>query len=158
MNGPARCAGILAWLGLLAVGCAPKGELRRFDIEVTNRASIPVTIGLVKLDGPVEIDWESPEDRALMDPKNTGIGWGQALPPGRTASISVQGRFFEQTRGFLRVYAGDLPLSEILAISRGSRNRLDILLKDGTTQVTILNDGPFLDFTITGYTPPPPPR
>lgn len=149
---------VVLGFAVLAVGCAPKGQLRKFDVEVTNLASIPVTIGLVKLDGPVEIDWESPEDRALMDPKNTGIGWGATLPPGRTASISVQGRFFEQTRGFLRVYAGDLPLSEVLAISRGSRNRLDILLKDGQTQLSIINQGPFIDFTITGHTPPPPPK
>jgi hypothetical protein len=147
---------VVVWM-FLAVGCAPKGEIRTFDLEVTNGTSTPVTLGLAKVDGPMEVNWDSPEDRAMMDPWMTGKGWGNVLPPGRTASIAVKGEFFLNTRGFLRAYRGDLKLSDVLAISKGSPNRVDLQLFPGKSTVVIVDDGPVLSANVTEYVPPPPP-
>jgi len=148
----ARLVSLLA-VALFSLACVNTGEKRTFSLEVANNAKTPVTMGLAKLDGVVEVEWESPEDRAIMDPKLTGLGWGTVLPPGRTASLRVSGRFLPNTRGFLRIYNGDLPLSEILAISKGSRNRIDILLREGNSAFVITNAGPFLSAQLASYTP-----
>lgn len=145
-------AGALLLLSL-ATGCNQYDE-RRFTLEVKNNSARPITIGLTKNGPPSEVAWESPEDRAIMDPRNTGVGWGQVVPPGRTAYINDVIAYFEpNTSAFLRVYLGDLPLNDLLAIGRESRNRLDIRLREGTTAFTIVDKGPFIDAVVTRYTP-----
>lgn len=138
---------------MISLACAAKGEQRSFSLEVTNKADRPITVGLSKMNGPVEVDWESPEDRALMDPKLTGLGWGVIVPPGRSASINVTGEFFSNASGYLRVYNGGLRLSEILAISKGSGNRLDILLQEGQSVFEVRAQGSYLVAQLVKYVP-----
>jgi hypothetical protein len=138
---------------LLSIGCS-QYEKRTFTIEVKNNSARPVTLGLVKVGPPWEVQWESPADRAIMDPGNTGIGWGTLLQPGKTAYIdTVTALFAPRTVAYLRVYTGALSLTDMLAISPESRNRHDIRLREGRSIFSITDRGPFHDIQATSYTP-----
>jgi hypothetical protein len=147
------CSSVVPLLLILTTGCNQFDE-RHFTLEVKNASARPITIGLTKNGPPAEVAWESPEDRAIMDPRNTGVGWGQVLPPGRTAYINNLIAYFSPgTSGFLRIYAGDLPLNDLLAIGRDSRNRIDVRLREGKTAFTVSDKGPYIDVVVTSYDP-----
>lgn len=121
---------------LFAVGCGPKEE--KFAIEVHNATKGPLTIGLAKeRGGPYEYLWATPEEAAMervvpaQDPK-APRNWGLPVAAGKTAFTgSIAGRFQGEARPMLRVYGGDLTLEHILAVERGSRDRLDLSLTPG---------------------------
>ena len=137
----ARTPAVASVLALIAlVGCSGT-RTEKFDVLIKNEASKPVTISLAKNGPPFEPAWASPEDVAIESPRNDEK-WGiAALPPGKEASVSLDGRFEPSTRGYLRVYAGDLTISEMLAVSRGSPDRLDLPLSPGRNAFVITDAG-----------------
>lgn len=137
----------------LATGCSDYA-VRGYSLVVKNVSTKPITVGLAKNGPPADVEWESPADRAIIDAKNTGIGWGQVVPPGGTASVDNQrGRFAPGTSAFLRIYTGALSLNEILAIGPDSRLRTDIRLREGKTTLIVSDRGPFTDVFISEYLP-----
>lgn len=128
---------------LLSLGCGPKEQ--QFAVAVKNGTDGPITVGLAKEGGgPYEYEWATPEQAAMErvtdvpDPK-APRNWGLTVPPGRIADRgTVKGRFARGARPVLRVYGSDHPLEQILAISRGSSNRVDVNLSPGRNEYTVV--------------------
>jgi hypothetical protein len=119
---------------VLLVGCA---QTRTFEVSVQNNTPDPITIGLVKEGDPFQRDWESPEEAAIAQRQPSARMWA-AIPPGKTAGTGpIKGRFDSKARAILRVYQGELNLSGILAVSRGSPGRMDIPLHPGMNRFIV---------------------
>lgn len=127
-----RTACALALLFLI-VGCS---ETRNYDLTVTNQTQHPVTLWLCKSGPPYEDAWLSPEEVVQTSPHmNTPIG-GVQLDAGRTAHAAVKGVFDPDTHAILRIY-NTTGFDNILAISAGSLNRIDMPIEPGPTHITI---------------------
>ena len=124
----------VAFASVLLVGCS---RTEKFDITVRNDTGGPVTIALTKDGPPFEPVWASPEDLAIGSPKADEQHGYLMLPAGKEADVSVQGKFDSGTRGYLRVYRGDLQISDMVAIGPGSPNRLDVPLRPGPNRVVV---------------------
>ena len=126
----------------LLVGCNST-RTDTFDIEIRNATGQPLTLSLAKDGPPYEPAWATPQDLAIETPKRReqwsgGPSGMAAVPPGKTASVKrLQGQFNSGVNGYLRVYAGDLTISEMLAKGKDSPNRLDVLLKPGANVVVV---------------------
>ena len=137
----------------LLTGCATTGT---FTVGVVNKTERPLSVGLVKNGPPLEASWASPFDIDRANPRLTGRKWGTLVPPGEAVVIGPQtGRFAKNVVAVLRVYAGDLPVEDLLAISPGNRERLDIPLDNGSTGV-VIQETP--DGIAAAKAPPPPVR
>jgi hypothetical protein len=140
-------------LSLVALACSDT-TTRVYSIDVKNVSSRTITIGPAKLGGPPEPHWYSPEDLAISAPKDTMVGWGTVVPPGKTAYIDkLTGEFSPGTSAVLRIYAGDMPLSDMLAISKDSRSRVDQRLEEGKSTYVVSDRGPYIDAFRTEYIP-----
>ena len=128
---------------LMAVGCASQ---QSFDVTVTNRLSEPISVWMTKAK-PVKGDqyengWMPPEVLAVGNTQKLG---GVAIEPGATAHAAVTGKFASDNVAVLRVYRA-VDLNAILAIDRGSPDRLDIPLNPGKIDIDILRqDGQLID-------------
>jgi hypothetical protein len=132
---------LLALLLFDCVGCS-SARTETFDINVTNATDRPVTISLAKRGPPYEAAWASPEDIAIETPRYRERGGMGVIPPGKTASVAkLTGRFEPNTEGYLRVYAGDLTLSEMLSKNRGSPGRVDVQLAPGRNDIRVVDNG-----------------
>jgi hypothetical protein len=130
---------LLTAVTLLAVGCA---ETRTYNVSVRNDASRPITVGVVKEGGPYEPQWASPEDIAIGSPHADEYGWDAVvIPPGKTGGFNrpLEGKFDSNSRAVLRVYAGSMMLSQILATGPGSPNRLDLPLSPGANAFRVVD-------------------
>lgn len=125
---------------MLLVGCA---ETRTFQIAVRNETTQPLTCGVTKERGKYERQWRSPEQAVLRTTGEDERGWDSVvIPPGQTRSAGpVKGNFSGGAVAILRVYAGDLKLSDVLAVSRGSPGRLDVPLEEGRNAIVIRDAG-----------------
>ena len=123
-------------LALLLVGCAEK---HTFQIAVRNETNKPLTAGLAKEGGKYEAQWASPEQAVLHTTSDDERGWDSVVvPPGETRSAGpVTGDFSGGAYAALRVYAGDLELSDVLSISRRSPDRLDVPLDPGRNAIIV---------------------
>jgi hypothetical protein len=121
---------------LLTVGCA---ETRTFQVAVRNETSRPLTVGLAKEGGKFEPQWQTPEQAAAHTSADDERGWDSVVvPPGETRSAGpVKGDFSGMALATLRVYEGDLQLSDMLAMSRGTGGRLDVPLDEGRNAVIV---------------------
>lgn len=121
---------------LLAVGCA---ETRSFQIAVRNETKGPITVGMAKEGGKYEPQWQSPEEAVVRVSGKDERGWDSVVvPPGETRSAGpIKGDFSGGALATVRVYAGDLELSDVLAISRGSPSRLDVPLDEGRNAIIV---------------------
>ena len=122
----------------MLVGCL--NETRTYSLSVRNGLTTPIRVCLTKSNGPSEPDWMSPEEAAAPPhPASDQRPPGQILKPGQTASLSnVAGSFDPRFgRAFLRVYLGDPTLTEMLAISAGSSNRVDVPLDPGPNRLVV---------------------
>jgi hypothetical protein len=132
-------------LPLLAACCfafAGCSRTETFNISVRNDTPDPVTLTLAKNGPPFERVWASPEDLAVESPEADEEHSYLLLPPGREADVpAVTGRFSGGTRGFLRVYRGDLDISDMNAIGPVSPNRLDLPLKPGANRFVVTQSG-----------------
>ncbi|MCC6240209.1 MAG: hypothetical protein IT448_07935 [Phycisphaerales bacterium] len=138
----------------LCVGCTYSGQ---FTVGVVNKTDQPLSVGLVKNGPPLQPDWASPLDISLSQPNLTQQKWGTLVPPGQAVVIGPQpGEFSKNVVAVLRVYRGDLPVDDLLAISPGSRDRLDIPLDNGSSGFIIeANEN---GLTAQPTTAPPPHR
>jgi hypothetical protein len=118
------------------VGCV---RTEKFDISVRNDTAGPLTLALTKDGPPYERTWAAPEDLAIESPRaNDDQPHGFVLlPAGREADVSIEGKFDGGARGVLRVYRGDLAISDMNAIGRTSSNRLDLTLNPGANRFVI---------------------
>lgn len=129
---------ILPILLTIVAGCA---RTDKFDISVRNETSNALTLALTKDGPPFEQLWAGPEDLAIESPHAEEEHGFVVLPPGKDADVSLEGKFDAQTRGYLRVYRGDLLISDMNAIGKSSPNRLDLLLTPGPNHFVIIDAG-----------------
>src|SRR5687768_6703592 len=127
-----RCALHLLMLLLACVAVTGCSRTDTFDISVRNDTAGPLTLALTKDGPPFERMWAGPEDLAIESPRADERHGYVVLPPGRVADVTVKGRFDAQSRGYLRVYRGDLQISEMSAIGPASHSRIDLILTPGT--------------------------
>jgi hypothetical protein len=130
---------IVAVAGLLAAFVSGCARTEKFDVTVRNSTHSSLTLALTKDGPPLEALWASPEDLAIQSPGAEEKHGYVVLPPGKEGDVSVQGKFDKGTRGFLRVYRGDLQVSEMNAIKSDSPNRLDIPLSPGRNVFVIVD-------------------
>jgi hypothetical protein len=122
----------------LAGGCTVG---RTYDVSVKNNTNEPITIWLTKDGPPAEDQWLSPEQIAI-DPTEAApkIG-GVVVPAGKSAGTgAVKGQFYSDVHAVLRVYEGQLTLAQLLAVSRGSPNRIDQVVPKGSSR-WVVEDG-----------------
>ena len=127
---------VIALAGLLA-GCAQE---RTFQVAVRNETTQPITVGFAKEEGgPSEPAWATPEEIAIGTPSYAERSWDSVqVPPGRTGVAGpIKGKFDGNARAFLRVYAATGKLEDLIAISRGSPHRADVLLSPGRNAIVI---------------------
>jgi hypothetical protein len=125
---------ILALGGVSFIGCTRTDS---FAVSVRNDTTRPITLALTKDGPPFERLWAAPEDLAIESPHADEQHGYVVLPSGRQADVDIKGKFDSKTRGYLRVYRGDLQISEMNAIGRRSPNRLDLLLHPGPNSFVI---------------------
>jgi hypothetical protein len=139
-------------------GCSPT-QTRKFDVTVRNQTPGPLTLSLAKDGPPYEPTWATPEDVAKESPRlredwRRTPGGMSALPAGRVADVrGLTGQFESGTHAYLRVYAGELNISEMLSKSPGSPDRVDVPLVPGTNEITIVLEGTHLKAQINQPVP-----
>ncbi len=111
-------------------GCATRTET--FNVTVRNDSGQPVTIWLAKIGGPEQEGWRSPESLAInFVVEDEPIG-GVVVPPGNTAETGRRkAKLDEDSLAVLRVYKGEMRLSELLANGKDSPHRSDVILSPG---------------------------
>ena len=136
---------LLLPLLLLAVGCA---DTRTYQLAVRNETKQPITVGVAKDGGKYEPQWQSPEQAVVRTSGKDERGWDSVVvPPGEIRSAGpIKGDFSGGALATLRVYAGDLQLSDVLSISRGSPGRLDVPLDPGRNAIIVREDAGKLDY------------
>jgi len=130
---------------LVLAGCA---DNRTYQIAVRNETKQPLTVGVTKEGGKYEPQWRTPEEAVVRSYGNDEKAWDSVVvPPGETRSAGpVTGDFSGGAAAFLRVYAGELGLSDVLSISRDSPSRVDVPLEPGRNAIIIRDQGGKLDF------------
>ena len=124
-------------LGCLAsVGCATRTET--FDVSVRNESAGPITVWLTKTGGPEEEGWRSPESIAInFVVEDEKIG-GVIVPANNTATTGkTKGKFARDSYAVLRVYRGEMRMSELLANGKDSPNRADLILDPGYNRLIV---------------------
>lgn len=148
-----RFAVALGPLVALSLACNDT-RTRSYSIDIKNDSTRPITVGFVKLGPPMERAWMSPEDLAERYPYDMTLSWGTVVPPNRTAFIQdYKGEFLPTTSAELRIYVGQMSLSDLLAISRASRSRQDVRLEEGKSVYIVSDRGPYIDAVRTNYVP-----
>ncbi len=133
-----RALPYLIGLLLLAGGCTVG---RTYEVSVKNATDEPITIWLTKDGPPAEDQWLSPEQIAINTPEAPQKIGGVVVPPGKSANAGpLKGQFYSDVHAILRVYAGQLTLAQLLAVSRGSPNRIDQILPPGASR-WVVEDG-----------------
>jgi hypothetical protein len=127
---------IVALLGLVMIGCA---KTQTYDISVKNDTQRPITLWLTKEGGGMPMKgWRSPEDLAINTLADDEKVAGVIVEAGQTASSgNVQGTFERGTYASLRIYGGEQKFTDLLAISRGSPNRIDYPISPGKTDLVV---------------------
>ncbi len=131
----------IARLLLLLAACASTGCATRtdtFDVTVRNDSAQPVTVWLTKVGGPEEDGWRSPESIAInFVVEDEPIG-GVVVPAGNTAATGKRkAKLDPDARAVLRVYRGEIKLSELLANGTDSPNRADVTLYPGENRLVV---------------------
>jgi hypothetical protein len=133
---------ILATLSLLmalCIGGCNSYQTRTYDVTVKNATNRPIVVWLTKNGEPYEQGWLSPEEIAIESPKINEVRYSwTTIDPGQRMGVGpVKGRFLPDTAAQLRVYSGAEKFSDLLAIDRGSPDRLDLNLNPGANSFTI---------------------
>jgi hypothetical protein len=111
-------------------------------VSVRNRTAAPITVGVVKQGGLFDPAWPTPEEVAMRRSRlgrPSETAWDHiVVPPGkRGITQPMSGKFEPDANAVLRVYAGDLELSQVLAHSRQSPHRVDVVLPPGYSAFVI---------------------
>ncbi len=127
---------MVLFAGFASVGCATRTET--FDVSVRNESAGPVTVWLTKTGGPEENGWRTPESIAInFVVEDEKIG-GVIVPAGNTAAHeTTKGKFAPDSYAVLRVYRGEMKLSELLANGKDSPNRADVILHPGFNRLIV---------------------
>jgi hypothetical protein len=126
---------------MFVVGCAATTS-QTFDVRVKNDSSKPITVWLTKVGPPFEPKWASPEDIATERPGGSNTYLGVIVPPSKTGETgSVEAILQPDTTTWLRIYSNAEKFSELLAMSKGNPNRLDIKLEPGVNSF-VVTDSP----------------
>ena len=126
----------LVGLAALLVGCG--GKSQSYQVIVHNESPKSVTVWLTKNGPPHEPGWKAPEDVAIESLGAEEPLGGVIIPPGKTGETKkVRGTFPEGVDAVLRVYIGQHAFDDLLAMSRGSPNRIDVVLTPGTNELTV---------------------
>ncbi|HEV2294974.1 MAG TPA: hypothetical protein VGR35_14060 [Tepidisphaeraceae bacterium] len=138
----------LLLFGLASTGCATRTET--FEVSVRNDSSRDVVAWLTKVGGPEQEGWRSPESIAInfvVEDEELG---GVIIPPGKTARTGKQkAKLNRDSRAVLRVYRGRMKMSEMLANSKGSPNRADMILDPGVNRFVVTDSAGKLIVTRT---------
>jgi hypothetical protein len=102
---------------------------------------VPITVGFIKDGTPPEREWLSVEELAMAVPLDSLPPWGTMIPAGRTADTQISGTFDRGARAMLRVYRGQYPNAELMAISESSVNRATVTLMPGKNEFEALAEG-----------------
>ena len=126
----------LTCLAALLIGCG--GRSQSYQVILHNESPKSVTVWLTKSGPPSEPGWKAPEDVAIESLGADEPLGGVIIPPGKTGETKkLRGTFPEGTDAILRVYIGQLAFDDLLAVSRGSPNRIDVVLTPGTNELTV---------------------
>jgi hypothetical protein len=119
-----------------ATGCATNAT---YKLSVENKLDKPVTLWLVKDDGPEQPGWLTPEQVAETSPATDDQLPDVVVNPNETAKIGpVTGSFYGRVpRASLRIYGGKPDLTQMLAMGRGGLDRLDFVLQPGVSNLVI---------------------
>jgi len=143
MNRASISAAVLACVFATLVGCHSY-ETRSYDISVHNATQSPITIWLTKDGPPYEDGWWSPEDLAMLSPKQNAareVG-GVIVEPGKTADApNRKGRFEPETNAILRVYRTASGFNDLLAIGSNNAARTDVKLRPGRNDLEVDDAG-----------------
>jgi hypothetical protein len=152
---PMRCLPLAAlpFLACLAsTGCATRTET--FDVSVRNESATPVVVWLTKIGGPEEERWRSPESIAINYVVQDERLGGVVVPPGNTADTGPQkAKLDRDSRAVLRVYKGEMTMSEMLANGTDSPNRADTILDPGVNRFTVTDAAGKITVTRAGEAP-----
>jgi hypothetical protein len=126
---------VLLGVALLLVGCVPKES---YQVDLTNELDEPITAWLTKSGPPYEGPWRPPEEVALQRPGEEELLGGVVVPAGKAAyTPEMKGQFYPDMDAILRVYVGERTMSELLSMSRGSPDRVDVVLKPGKNRLVV---------------------
>lgn len=126
---------------MFVAGCAGTTS-QSFDVRVKNESSQPITVWLTKDGPPFEPKWASPEEIATERPGGSDTYLGVIVPPTKSGETgSVEAILQPETNAWLRIYSGAEKFSELLAMSKGNPNRLDIKLEPGINSY-VVKDSP----------------
>ncbi len=143
---------LMGWV--TSVGCATRTET--FDVTVRNESAGPVIVWLTKIGGPEEERWRSPESIAINyvvegDERMGGV----LVPAGNTAETGKQkAKLDKNSRAVLRVYKGEMRMSEMLATGKDSPRRADVVLDPGRNRLVVTDDGRRIAVTRVGEAAP----
>lgn len=126
----------LCLVGLLG-GCSTT-RTETYDVTIRNGLDRPIMVFLTKDGPPLQEGWWSPEDIATLYGNVEDDLSGMVVQPGRRADSGARNAVLAPgVRAMLRVYEGVHGLPQLLAINRGSTDRLDVVLAQGKTDVTV---------------------
>jgi hypothetical protein len=133
-----RVFGFLLFV-LFIAGCANR---QTFQIVVTNRMPMPITVGPVKDGPPYEPNWGTVEEWSMGRAGDEVPAWGMVVPPGRTAdSGKLEASFETGTRAFVRVYRGEHSNIDLMAMSEGPDSRVTLSLIPGLNRFEVVEEG-----------------
>lgn len=128
---------LLGFLLLTGIGCTSRGN---FDITVHNQTTEPLSAGFIKAGGPMDPRWTTPSEIAILSPQLTDRPWGALVPPGKTVHLKSSSSFRKGSTAYIRIYAGDKTVDELLAISPGSPDLTQRALDNGRSAFVIQRD------------------
>jgi hypothetical protein len=129
------CALLL--MAILTGGCLGPSATE-YEVRLTNITATPVSAGFVKSNGRIEEGWVSPTDLTMMSPAYGSRHWGVAVKPGQTMTIGpARGHMEEGSLPLLQVYAGNLKVEELVAMSRRDPDRAEAILPPGPSAFVV---------------------
>jgi len=136
-------------LCFISAGCST--HTQTYDVTVRNEATTPVTVWLTKVGGPEEEGWRSPESIAINFVVEDEPLGGVIVPPNNTATTGKRkAKFNPDAYAVLRVYKGQMKMSEMLANGKDSPNRADVALQPGVSRFVVTDAGGKLSVTRAG--------
>jgi hypothetical protein len=123
---------------LVLPGCGSGAKSKSYQVLVRNESPRSVTVWLTKAIPSDEPGWRTPEDVAIANMGSREPVGGVIIPPGKLGETGkVSGKFTEQDDAVLRVYIGQLAFNDLLAVSKGSPNRIDVVLQPGRNELVV---------------------
>lgn len=129
---------LTALLATLIVGCSSNKDKKTYQVIVDNRSDRPVTVWLTTNKPVKEYEWVSPEELAIVNPDEQDPDNKVVIPAGKVGSTgTVPAKFKDNIDAVLRVYVGERSFDEVLAMSKGNPNRIDLRLQPGVNELTV---------------------